>query len=438
MNSVLISSIGVLIATALVIYLAYEGFEPLICFPLCAILICLTSGINLTDGIVGTYCGAFGTMIGRMLFTYLWATMLGRAMTESGLGGALAEWLAKIIPVEWAPVTMCLSGILLSLSGMSIGAYLVIFPIGMVLCSKANYTKDIILGAIFSGSWTFILAAPLMPSNDNYLVASYLGTSTTAGLVPGMVGCVAMLVLNCIYLQWQAKRWRASGRGFSSWDELEKIQSGNEHEEEKPHVLKAFVPIVLVMVTYNVLKISLPFCLGMGALSCCLLEFHRHTVKEWFKVLTAGMLDGTKALLNIGTKGALGGVVAITPCYAALMENISHLQMSPYLTAFLTANVMALILGSSSSACGTLVPAIQPLFETWASQGIDMGNLHRMVVMGSIGLDSLPHNGTILATCEMFNVKMKRAYLPVFVTCTLMPILMGACVTLPLMILGLK
>ena len=142
--------------------------------------------------------------------------------------------------------------------------------------------------------------------------------------------------------------------------------------------------------------------------------------------------------MNIGTKGALGGVVAITPCYAALMENISHLQMSPYLTAFIAANVMALILGSSSSACGTLVPAVQPLFESWAANGVDMGNLHRMVVMGSIGLDSLPHNGTILATCEMFKVKLKRAYFPVFITCTIMPILMSLCVALPLMMLGFK
>ena len=438
MNVTIMSTIGILIATVAVIYLAYQGFEPLICFPICAIFICLTSGISITEGIVNTYCTAFGTMVGRMLFTYLWATMLGKAMTESGLGAALAEWLAKIIPVEWAPVTMCISGILLSLSGMSIGAYLVIFPIGLVLCSKANYSKDIILGSIFAGSWTFILAAPLMPSNDNYLVASYLGTSTTAGFIPGMAGCLAMLVLNCIYLQWQAKRWRAVGRGFDSWDEIAAMNGGTDNEEARPHVVKAFVPIILVMVTYNVVKISLPLCLGIGALSCCLLEWHRHTLKEWFLVLTEGMLSGTKALLNIGTKGALGGVVAITPCYAALMENISHLQMSPYLTAFIAANVMALILGSSSSACGTLVPAVQPLFESWAANGVDMGNLHRMVVMGSIGLDSLPHNGTILATCEMFKVKLKRAYFPVFITCTIMPILMSLCVALPLMMLGFK
>ena len=138
------------------------------------------------------------------------------------------------------------------------------------------------------------------------------------------------------------------------------------------------------------------------------------------------MLSGMKALMNIGTKGALGGVVAATPFYLALTENINKMNISPYFTAFIAANIMALVLGSASSACGTLTPAIQPQFENWvATRGVDMGNLHRAVVIGSIGLDSLPHNGTILATCEMFGTTMKKSYFPVFITCTVMPILCG-------------
>ena len=430
-----LSIIGVAIATAAVIYLAYNGYEPLICFPICSILICLTSGISLTDGIVGTYCTSFGTMVGKMLFTYLWATMLGKVMQESGLGKSLAEWLAKIIPVKFAPTTILVAGIALSLAGMSIGAYLVIFPIGLVLCSKANYSKDIILGSIFAGAWTFILAAPLMPSNNNYLVQEYLGTDTSAGLVPGMISCVVMLVLNCIYLQWTAARWQKNGRGFQDWDDL-KTQDGDE--EKLPAVWKSFVPIILVLVLYNVLKIKLPLCLGAGALSCIILEFKRYSIKEWFLMCTQGMMSGVKALMNIGTKGALGGVVALTPAYLALMENINKLHVAPYLTAFLAANIMALVLGSASSACGTLTPAMQPQFEAWVADGkATMGNLHRMVVLGSIGLDSLPHNGTILATCEMFGTTMKKSYFPVFITCTVMPIVTGAVIALPLMLMGL-
>lgn len=436
MGSVTLSTIGVIIATAAVIYLAYQGFEPLICFPLCSILICVTSGISLTEGIVNTYCTAFGTMVGRMLFVYLWSTMLGKAMQEAGLGESLAVWISKIIPPEFAPVTICIAGILLSLAGMSIGAYLVVYPIGVVLCSKANYSKDIVLGALFSGCWTFILAAPMMPTNNNYLVSSFLNTPTTAGLIPGFAACGVMIVLNCIYLMWTARRWRAQGRDFQDWDD---IKNKDVAEENLPAVWKAFVPVFLIMILYNFVKVSLPLCLGLGAVVCCVLEWKRHTFKEWFVILTEGMLSGVKALMNIGTKGALGGVVAITPFYFMLTENINKLNVSPYLTAFLAANIMALVLGSASSACGTLTPAMQPQFENWvATRGVDMGNLHRAIVIGSIGLDSLPHNGTILATCEMFGTTVKKSYLPVFVTCTLMPILCGALVMLPLMMLGFK
>ena len=81
---------------------------------------------------------------------------------------------------------------------------------------------------------------------------------------------------------------------------------------------------------------------------------------------------------------------------------------------------------------------MQPQFEAWVADGkATMGNLHRMVVLGSIGLDSLPHNGTILATCEMFGTTMKKSYFPVFITCTVMPIVTGAVIALPLMLMGL-
>lgn len=435
----LLSTIGLIIATAAVIYLAYEGFEPLICFPICCILICVTSGIGIKEGIVDTYCTAFGSMVGRMLFVYLWSTMIGKAMQETGMGRSLAEWLSKIVPAKFAPTTICVAGILLSLAGMSIGAYLVVFPIGVALCAKANYSKDIVLGSLFSGCWTYILAAPMMPTNNNFLVSSFLDTPTTAGLLPGMAACVVMIILNCVYLQWTAVRWQKKGRDFQDWDDLKTTNDKGGAEEELPPVWKSFVPIILIMVLYNVVNVSLPLCLGLGAIVCCLLEFKRHTIKEWFLILTDGMLSGMKALMNIGTKGALGGVVALTPAYAALMANISSMDVSPYLTAFLAANIMALVLGSASSACGTLTPAMQPVFENWVAQGkADMGNLHRAVVIGSIGLDSLPHNGTILATCEMFGTTMKKSYFPVFITCTVMPIACGAVVMLPLMLMGMK
>lgn len=100
---------------------------------------------------------------------------------------------------------------------------------------------------------------------------------------------------------------------------------------------------------------------------------------------------------------------------------------------------MSLVLGSASSACGTLTPAMQPVFEAWSAAGAaDMGNLHRMVVLGSIGLDSLPHNGTILATCEMFKTTMRKSYKPVFITCVAMPVITGIVIAWPLAMLGMK
>lgn len=97
---------------------------------------------------------------------------------------------------------------------------------------------------------------------------------------------------------------------------------------------------------------------------------------------------------------------------------------------------MAGIIGSSTSAISTLVPSIQPLLEGYVAGGYNMGVMHRLICIGSVSLDSLPHNGSLMACCSLLHTNIKESYFPIFVTCTLLPVPAGLCVALPLALMG--
>ena len=62
-----------------------------------------------------------------------------------------------------------------------------------------------------------------------------------------------------------------------------------------------------------------------------------------------------------------------------------------------------------------------------------MGNFHRLLVSGSVCLDSLPHNGTISAMYEMFHTIQKKSYYPAMCTTVIIPFAVGL---LPLAMMG--
>ena len=65
-----------------------------------------------------------------------------------------------------------------------------------------------------------------------------------------------------------------------------------------------------------------------------------------------------------------------------------------------------------------------------------MGVLHRLSVIASLSLDSLPHNGSIVAMAEQFDLKMKDTYFPVFITSVVNVIFATVLATVVAIIMG--
>lgn len=412
-GTVILSVAGIIAAVAFIIYFTYKGYSPMILAPIGGAIICITSGINLTQGLITNFATSYGNMNKSMVFVYLMGTMFAAAMVKGQAAYSIAEWLAKLFGKYAAFAVMLMAGIMM-IGGMSVGTYMIVFPIGMVLFSKANISKNLMVGCIIGGSWTFGNCFPGSPSNHNNVTMSILGTDAMAGLVPGLVAGLYLIIANGLYLEWQGRHWAKQGHGFESWDELP--EDSAEVKAGYPPVWRAWLPIIVVLLLFNVVKLHIAFCMVIGTVLEIVLEFKKASApSEWFKVCQKGLLDGIMPVCIIAIMSGIGGVVAQTPAYFAMMDWLSTTTVHPYIVAAAGAAIAAFCLGSATSALGIMLPAVLPYFQSAVAAGFDMGVLHRLCVVSSLSLDSLPHNGSIIAISDQFNLSMKDTYFPVFI-----------------------
>jgi H+/gluconate symporter-like permease len=98
-----------------------------------------------------------------------------------------------------------------------------------------------------------------------------------------------------------------------------------------------------------------------------------------------------------------GAVVAALPAFGVVRDAVLNIGGGPLVSLAVATNLLAALTGSAS---GGLTIALDALGTTYiqraAEVGLNPALLHRVAVIGSGTLDSLPHNGavvTLLAVC---------------------------------------
>jgi H+/gluconate symporter-like permease len=119
--------------------------------------------------------------------------------------------------------------------------------------------------------------------------------------------------------------------------------------------------------------------------------------------MDAGANASVLPVLSVASLVGFGSVVAAMPAFAVVRDWVLGIGGGPLVSLATATNVLAALTGSAS---GGLTIALDSLGSTYLAlateRGIDPSLLHRVAVIGSGTLDSLPHNGavvTLLAVC---------------------------------------
>lgn len=246
---------------------------------------------------------------------------------------------------------------------------------------------------------------------------------------------IAQLVLIFLWLEWRSKRLNKKGYVFEDASLAPLKVPDKKHEVGLPNPWKSAIPALLILFTFNVLKLPVEGAVMIGILSAmALLHKQRDGLEEWIHTLNRGALNSATAILNTAIVVGFAGVVRVTAGFDKMIGGLKNLQLSPLAFVAITSAIAAGVAGSASGGLGIAYEALQ---ETYANLGVNVEYVHRISVIAAGTFDTLPHQGaqiTLLAICGLSH---KEGYFDIAITQIVIPILALALFVIPLSSMGL-
>lgn len=421
--------IGVLIAIALIIYLAYKGWGIIPASVLCALIVVITNNGDIWQSLSVDYINGFKYFAGTYFLIFVLGALFGQVMGESGSANAISYKLLDWFGESRAILVVALATSILTYGGVNL--FIVIFtvyPLALILFKAADLPKRLILATVGIGAGTFTMTAmPGSPSIQNLIPAQVLGTSATAAPLMGIICSLFLFGAGVWYVQGQAKKARANGEHFvpGPRDNIERISLADP--EILPHWTIAFLPLVVVIGVIFLLKgkmdalYGVSIALVVGIILTYVLNWKRFS--NPLKALNDGCANSVMALINTAAIVGFGFVVQNVPAFQAFVKFALGMKFHPLISEAIAVNVIAGITGSASGGLTIFMKTMGPAFlET----GINPEVLHRVASIASGGLDSLPHSGAVITLLMVMGLTHKEAYKDLGVVTVIIPLLATA------------
>lgn len=437
----MLSTLAIVVSLLLLMYFAYRGVTVLLLAPLMAALAVLLSGEigHFLPIYSGTFMSAMSNYVLQFLPIFLLGALFGQLMADSGAAVTLSHWIVEKLGPRHAIVTVVLATSLLTYGGVSLFVVaFAIYPIAQNLFREANIPKRLVPASIALGSLTFTMTAmPGTPSIQNAIPIPYFGTNVFAAPGLGLAGSAVMFSLGLWWLQSRAHCARRVGEGFGRHvdDSVDEAADTTGRYTHMPLAL-ALLPLLLV-VSINALFTYVVFpgmdftpiqekfpnvnpakVQGLWALiialviACATLVFTR--LRHW-KSLTRTINEGVYGfmlpLFNTASEVGYGAVIASMAGFAIIRNAVLNVSDNPLISEAVAMNVLAGITGSASGGMSIALQTLGADYLALAAQhGISPEVLHRVAVMASGCLDSLPHCGAVVTLLAICKLTHRRSY----------------------------
>jgi H+/gluconate symporter-like permease len=473
---------GILLALALLIFLAYRGVSVLLLAPAMAMLAAVFAGAPL----LGLYTQVFMTSAGGFVVSFfplfLLGAIFGRLMDDSGAARAIAQGLVARLGGGQAILAVVLACAILTYGGVSLFVVaFAIYPIAASLFREAGIPKRLIPATIALGAFTFTMTAlPGTPAIQNAIPMPFFGTTPFAAPGLGILAALVMFGAGQWWLMRRAASARARGEGYgdhadhapaaspdmrerAAGEGFDVAEIGPGHTRAPPFAL-AVLPVVVVILANLVFSsfvipawdtaflaeprfgaVGLSSVLGVWsiilALSLAILVL---LATNWGRLasvktsLDAGANASVLPIFNTASLVGFGAVIAALPAFDLVRQGVLGIGgENPLVSLALAVNVLAGITGSAS---GGMSIALSTLGETYVELGRAAGiapeALHRITAIATGGLDSLPHNGAVVTLLAICGLTHRQSYGDLAMVAVVFPLLALAVAILAATFLG--
>ena len=444
---------GILVALGLLIWLSFRGWSVLLLAPAVALLAAAFAGESLLAHWTQTFMGSAAQFIAQFFPIFLLGALFGKLMDDSGSVGAIAHFMGERLGPRRAILAVVLAGALVTYGGVSLFvAFFVLAPMARELFRVADIPQRLMPAAIALGTSTFTMSAlPGTPAIQNTIPMPFFGTTPFAAPGLGIIASAIMLAFGLWWLTRAEAAARKSGEGYgadaaggagvAADDQFIRARATASHEfdpAEIPHgkpsdvpppIVMAIIPLaVVVCVNLLMSLLILPrldyaflaqerwgatslsgvagvwsVAVALAAASATLVALNRGRLPDLRASMDAGANAAVLPIFSVASLVGFGAVVAALPAFALVRDAVLSISGGPLVSLAIATNALAALTGSAS---GGLTIALDALGATYLqiaqTNQIDPALMHRIAVIGSGTLDSLPHNGavvTLLAVC---------------------------------------
>lgn len=443
-------TLGILLSLALLMFLAYRGYNVLILAPLMALLAVLFAGDAAL--MLPTYTQVFMKSLGGYLIQFfplfLLGAIFGKLMDDSGSARAIAQGIVTRLGRERAILAIVLACGLLTYGGVSLFVVaFAVYPIGTALFREAGIPKRLLPGAIALGAFTFTMTAlPGTPAIQNAIPSPFFGTDAFAAPILGLIGGLIMLGLGSWWLAAQARTLMAAGEGYGSHKDDPTEQGGLP----VTGFWLALLPILLVIaLNFLMAKQVLPnldtsylakpefgglqdaksvigiwsIIVALGAAVLLLIGLHWRRWADLKQSLNDGTFGSMLPILNTASEVGYGTVIASLAGFVVIRDLVLSVPGNPLVSEAVAVNVLAGITGSASGGMSIALKTLGAQYLEMANAaGISPELLHRVAAMASGCMDTLPHNGAVISLLAICKLTHRDSYRFIFMNTVIFPL----------------
>ena len=450
---------GILLGLGLLMFLAFRGWTILLLAPMAALIAAAFAGEPLLAHWTQTFMLSAARFVAQFFPLFLLGALFGKLMDDSGSVGAIADFMTEKLGPTRAILAVVLAGAMVTYGGVSLFvAFFVLAPMGVALFRAGGVPRRLLPAAVALGTSTFTMSAlPGTPAIQNAIPMPFFGTTPFAAPGLGVIAALVMLGFGMWWLKLREAQARRAGEGFgdaaqgaddltvrevattaSEFDPAELTQGAKARAQ--PPIAVAVAPLVtVVLVNLLMSQVILPMidadflaqpqwgptslsavggvwsvAVALFAAIVLLVALNHGRLASLRASVDAGANAAALPILSVASLVGFGAVVAAMPAFEAVRDWVMGIGGGPLVSLAVAVNILAALTGSASGGMTIALDALGPTFMTIAADtGLDPSLMHRVAVIGSGTLDSLPHNGAVVTMLAVCGCTHRESYLDI-------------------------
>ena len=229
--------LGILVALALLMWLAYRGWSVLLLAPAAALVAAAISREPLLAHWTQTFMGSAARFIAQWFPLFLLGALFGKLMDDSGSVTSIARYMTERLGTRRAMLAVVLSSAVVTYGGVSVFvAFFVLVPMAQALFQAADIPRRLMAAAIALGTLTFTMTAlPGTPALQNAIPMPFFDTTPFAAPGLGIIASVIILAFGLWWLGRAEAAARRAGEGYGGAPDV----TPADHEEIREHATAA-------------------------------------------------------------------------------------------------------------------------------------------------------------------------------------------------------